>query len=140
LFTTLFPNGVLLRHIKSVKIYERENPILKNVKMTGAENWDDRNCTIIVMISYSHLSDFFKSDFPFHFITIIMCCPCYMPKYVPRLEGVMHDPPNIEMHVVLWITYKNTTLSERPKSNRNIVERSKIDTPNTRKCKSDILN
>ena len=21
-----------------------------------------------------------------------MCCPCYMPKYVPRLEGIMHDP------------------------------------------------
>ena len=24
--------------------------------------------------------------------TIILCCPCYMPKYVPRLEGIMHDP------------------------------------------------
>ena len=23
--------------------------------------------------------------------TIILCCPCYMPKYVPRLEGIMHD-------------------------------------------------
>ena len=22
----------------------------------------------------------------------ILCCPCYMPKYVPRLEGIMHDP------------------------------------------------
>jgi hypothetical protein len=21
-----------------------------------------------------------------------LCCPCYMPKYVPRLEGIMHDP------------------------------------------------
>ena len=20
-------------------------------------------------------------------------CPCYMPKYVPRLEGIMHSPP-----------------------------------------------
>ena len=26
--------------------------------------------------------------------TIILCCPCYMPKYVPRLEGIMHDPPS----------------------------------------------
>ena len=25
-------------------------------------------------------------------ITIILCCPCYMPKYVPRLEGIMHSP------------------------------------------------
>ena len=24
--------------------------------------------------------------------TIILCCPCYVPKYVPRLEGIMHDP------------------------------------------------
>ena len=24
--------------------------------------------------------------------TIILCCPCYMSKYVPRLEGIMHDP------------------------------------------------
>jgi hypothetical protein len=25
--------------------------------------------------------------------TITLCCPCYnMPKYVPRLEGIMHDP------------------------------------------------
>ena len=24
--------------------------------------------------------------------TIILCCPCNMPKYVPRLEGIMHDP------------------------------------------------
>ena len=22
-------------------------------------------------------------------ITIILCCPCYMPKYVSRLEGIM---------------------------------------------------
>jgi hypothetical protein len=21
-----------------------------------------------------------------------ICCPCYMPKYVPRLEGIMHSP------------------------------------------------
>ena len=25
---------------------------------------------------------------------IILCCPCYMAKYVPRLEGIMHDPNN----------------------------------------------
>ena len=23
-------------------------------------------------------------------IYIILCCPCYMPKFVPRLEGIMH--------------------------------------------------
>jgi hypothetical protein len=22
-------------------------------------------------------------------VNIILCCPCYMPKYVPRLEGIM---------------------------------------------------
>ena len=29
---------------------------------------------------------------PMFIYTIILCCPCYMPKYVPRLEGIMHDP------------------------------------------------
>jgi hypothetical protein len=24
--------------------------------------------------------------------TILLCCPCYMPKYIPRLEGIMHRP------------------------------------------------
>jgi hypothetical protein len=24
--------------------------------------------------------------------TIILCCPCYMPIYVLRIEGIMHDP------------------------------------------------
>ena len=36
---------------------------------------------------------FFKSPKTFRvLITIILCCPCYMPKYVPRLEGIMHSP------------------------------------------------
>ena len=31
----------------------------------------------------------FKSPKTFRvIITIILCCPCYMPKYVPRLEGI----------------------------------------------------
>ena len=25
-------------------------------------------------------------------IALILWCPCYMSKYVPRLEGIMHDP------------------------------------------------
>jgi hypothetical protein len=25
-------------------------------------------------------------------LTIILCCPFYMPKYVPRWEGIMHSP------------------------------------------------
>jgi hypothetical protein len=36
---------------------------------------------------------FFKSPKTFRvIITIILCCPCYMPKYVPRLEGIIHSP------------------------------------------------
>ena len=31
-------------------------------------------------------------------ITIIMCCPCYLPKYVPRLEGIMHSPYTTMWH------------------------------------------
>ena len=45
---------------------------------------------------YQYILDkfhFFKSPKTFRvIITIILCCPCYMPKYVPRLEGIMHDP------------------------------------------------
>ena len=45
---------------------------------------------------YQYILDkfhFFKSPKTFRVIlTIILCCPCYMPKYVPKLEGIMHDP------------------------------------------------
>jgi hypothetical protein len=35
---------------------------------------------------------FFKSSKTFKvIITTLLCCPCYMPKYVPRLEGIMHS-------------------------------------------------
>ena len=41
---------------------------------------------------YQYILDkfhFFKSPKTFRvIITIILCCPCYMPKYVPRLEGI----------------------------------------------------
>jgi hypothetical protein len=38
-------------------------------------------------------SHFFKSPKTFRvIITIIICCPCYMAKYVSRLEGVLHSP------------------------------------------------
>ena len=44
---------------------------------------------------YQYILDkynFLKSPKTFRvIITIILCCPCYMPKYVPRLEGMMHD-------------------------------------------------
>ena len=32
---------------------------------------------------------------------IILCCPCYMPKYVPRLEGIMHDPDVPRLEVIM---------------------------------------
>ena len=42
---------------------------------------------------YQYILDkfhFLKSPKTFRvMITIILCCPCYMPKYVPRLEGIM---------------------------------------------------
>ena len=45
---------------------------------------------------YQYILDkfhFFKSPKTFRvIITIILCRPCYMPKYVPRLEGILHSP------------------------------------------------
>ena len=45
---------------------------------------------------YQYILDkfnFFKSPKTFRvIITIILCCPCYMPKYAPRLEGIMQSP------------------------------------------------
>jgi hypothetical protein len=42
---------------------------------------------------YQYILDkfhFFKSPKIFRvIITIILCCPCYMPKYVPRLECLL---------------------------------------------------
>ena len=35
--------------------------------------------------------------------TITLCCPCYMPKYVPRLEGIMHDPKG-QHNIIVIIT------------------------------------
>ena len=49
--------------------------------------------TICQSLYYQYILDkfhFFKSPKTFRvIITIILCCPCYMPKYVPRLEGIM---------------------------------------------------
>ena len=45
-------------------------------------------------------------------ITIILCCPCYMPKYVPRLEGIMHDPKHVicrNMSQVPWDIFRHIT-------------------------------
>ena len=47
----------------------------------------------ILSIHVRQISFFFKSPKTFRvIITIMLCCLCYMPKYVPRLEGIMHDP------------------------------------------------
>jgi hypothetical protein len=47
----------------------------------------------ILSIHFRQISFIFKCPNTFRvIITIIFCCPCYMPKYVPRLEGIMHDP------------------------------------------------
>jgi hypothetical protein len=46
----------------------------KIAKMTVTENWDDRNCKKKFMISYGHLSDFFKSDFLFHIHFSVVIC------------------------------------------------------------------
>ena len=46
----------------------------------------------ILSIHFRQIS-FLKSPKTFRvIITTILFCPCYMPKYVPRLEGIMHDP------------------------------------------------
>ena len=47
----------------------------------------------ILSIHFRQIFVFLKSPKTFRvIITIILCCPCYMPKYVPRLEGIMHFP------------------------------------------------
>ena len=55
--------------------------------MGGAQN----NVT-----SYQYILDkfhFLKLPKTFRvIIAIILCCPCYMPKYVPRLESITHPP------------------------------------------------
>ena len=48
-------------------------------------------------------------------ITIILCCPCYMPKYVPRLEGKMHSPSDRALCLLTFghisaLNMDNTTL------------------------------
>ena len=48
----------------------------------------------------------FKSPKTFRvIITIILCCPCYMPKYVPRLEmlSMLYAEicPNVRRHNAL---------------------------------------
>jgi hypothetical protein len=45
--------------------------------------------------------------------TIILCCPCYMPKYVPRLEGIMYDPEGTytQYNNVQYAYYINTLIS-----------------------------
>jgi hypothetical protein len=30
----------------------------------------------------------------------ILCCPCYMPKYVPRLEGIIHDSKGSALYLL----------------------------------------
>jgi hypothetical protein len=51
------------------------NPMLRK----GPDsNYDKRNKSVVIC------------DIDIY--TIILCCPCYMPKYVPRLEDIMHDP------------------------------------------------
>ena len=51
---------------------------------------------ICQFLYYQYILDkfhFFKSPKTFRvIITIILCCPCYMLKYIPRLEGIMHSP------------------------------------------------
>ena len=42
--------------------------------------------------------------------TIILCCPCYMPKYVPRLEGIMHSE-------CLWWFYTLNVFGDSKKLN-----------------------
>ena len=62
-------------------------------------NLNDYYLPIFIISIYFRQTSFFKSPKTFRvIITIISCCSCYMPKYVPRLEGIM--PSNLG-------TYKN---------------------------------
>ena len=35
--------------------------------------------------------------------TIILWCPCYMPTYVPRVEGIMHGPSAYSMDNIILL-------------------------------------
>ena len=42
--------------------------------------------------------------------TILLCCPCYMPKYVPRLEGIMHEPKRgVHYAFQTWDIFRHIT-------------------------------
>ena len=57
-------------------------------------NLNDYYLPIFILSIYFRQTSFFKSPKTFRvIITIISCCSCYMPKYVPRLEGIM--PSNL---------------------------------------------
>ena len=51
---------------------------------------------ICLSLYYQYILDrfhFLKSPKTFRvIITIILSCPCYMPKCIPRLEGIMYFP------------------------------------------------
>ena len=56
---------------------------------------------------YQYILDkfnFFKSPKTFRvIITIILCCPCYMPKHVPRLVLKRHNArPEMDNTILLY--------------------------------------
>ena len=58
----------------------------------------------LLKLAYQYILDkfyLFKSPKTFRVImTIILCCPCYMPKYVPRLESIMHSPSGRALYLL----------------------------------------
>ena len=73
---------------------------------------------------------FLKSPKTFRvIITIILCCPCYMPKYVPRLEGIMHSPSG---HAIYLLTLGHISAYNMDNTillyNYNMIFMGKLDT------------
>ena len=93
----LFPVGShSLGHVICLLIYFRLAAMLLNILKCISMFILLPFAIICQSLYYLYILDrfhFLKSSKIFRvIITITLCCPCYMPKYVPRLEGIMHFP------------------------------------------------
>ena len=77
---------IFLQRINSVHIICES--ILDTIPCNIPVRWSLKSHVMINGWGFLTLIDKFRV-----IITIILCNPCNMPKYVPSLEGTMHSPP-----------------------------------------------
>jgi hypothetical protein len=59
---------------------------------TLTENVSSSPVFSVVLVTRSLVLRVIFVDHCFSFFFWSLCCPCYMPKYVPMLDGIMHSP------------------------------------------------